>query len=304
MKKCYVQKNFATATMSLIDHANEIIEEYQEKGFTLTLRQLYYQYVSRDLIANDQKEYKRLGSIINDARLAGLIDWEALEDRTRNLVTPSTWDSPESIIQACAMQFTSDWWYGQESYVEAWIEKDALLGVLEAASRPWQIPYFSCRGYTSASEIWGAARRIGQQTGSGRRVIVLHLGDHDPSGIDMSRDIEDRIRLFLTGDDRDDEMFELCRIALTMPQIKQYDPPPNPAKTTDSRFARYQEEHGDESWELDALSPEVIADLIGKHVEREIDQELWKSAKARQEEGREQLKTVSDRWSDVVKFVG
>jgi len=302
MKKRYVAQRFTSASMGIIDSANRIIEEYQAKGFTLTLRQLYYQFVSRDLLRNDQKEYKRLGSIINDARLAGLVDWTALEDRTRNLVRPPTWDDPAEIVSACASQFATDWWLDQAYYVEAWIEKDALLGVLEAAAEPWQLPYFSCRGYTSASEVWGAARRIGRMIGNGRKAVVLHLGDHDPSGIDMSRDIEDRIVLFLRGDGRHSKSFELRRIALTREQIDEYDPPPNPAKVTDSRFAGYQAEHGDESWELDALDPEVIADLIASNVEGFIDRDLWDEAKTKQAEGRTQLLAVSDRWPEVSEF--
>jgi len=84
-KIAYKDKNFSPSTLAVIDQANEIIDEYQTDGLKLTLRQLYYQFVSRALIANKQSEYKRLGSIINDARLAGLVDWKAIEDRTRNL---------------------------------------------------------------------------------------------------------------------------------------------------------------------------------------------------------------------------
>ncbi len=303
MKKCYIPKNFGPALLGVIESANEIIDEYQEKGFTLTLRQLYYQFVARDLLPNKQSEYKRLGSILNDARLAGYVDWNAMEDRTRNLVAPSTWDSPAEIVQACANQFRSDWWHGQPFYVEAWIEKDALLGVLEHACRPWQLPYFSCRGYTSASEVWGAARRIGWKIADNKRVVVLHLGDHDPSGCDMSRDIEDRLRLFLTGDERDADMLEVRRIALNMDQVRTYNPPPNPAKLTDSRANGYIAKHGDESWELDALSPEVLAGLIEGNIQAVLDAERWAGQQEVQRAGREQLQAVAYRWPEVVDFV-
>jgi hypothetical protein len=303
VKKCYIPKAFSAKSKEMIDSANEIIEEYQAKGFVLTLRQLYYQFVSRDLLANKQTEYKRLGSIINDARLAGLIDWEAMEDRTRNLVAPATWGSPAEIIRACASQFSTDWWARQAYYVEAWIEKDALLGVLEFACLPWQLPYFSCRGYTSASEVWEAAQRIGRRIKNEKRAIILHLGDHDPSGCDMSRDITDRMRLFLEGDGHDPDSLDVRRIALNMDQIRQYNPPPNPAKFTDSRCAAYVERHGDESWELDALSPEVLSDLIAANVEEVIEEIAWSDAKDEQEAGREQLRAVSANWNDVVEFV-
>jgi len=303
MKRCYVPKKFSPKVLEVIDAANEIIEEYQAKGFVLSLRQLYYQFVSRDLIPNKQSEYKRLGSVVNDARLAGLIDWSAMEDRTRNLVAPSTWESPSEIIQACANQYSSDWWKGQAFYVETWVEKDALLGVIEYATRPWQLPYFSCRGYTSASEVWGAARRIGRKIAAGKEVIVLHLGDHDPSGCDMSRDIEGRLRLFLNGDGLDADQLEVRRIALNMSQIEEYDPPPNPVKFTDSRAKGYEAAHGDESWELDALSPEVLAELIESNVQAVLDDEAWHAQREAQTSGRAQLQEVAYRWPDVVDFV-
>lgn len=264
---------------------------------------LYYQFVARGILPNKQSEYKRLGSILNDARLAGLVDWSAMEDRTRNLVAPSTWASPASIVQACASQFRSDWWKGQPFYVEAWIEKDALLGVLEHACRPWQLPYFSCRGYTSASEVWSAGQRLGWKIAEGKRIIVIHLGDHDPSGCDMSRDIEDRLRLFIGGDGHDADQLEVRRIALNMDQVRQYNPPPNPAKLTDSRATGYIAQHGDESWELDALSPEVLAALIETNVQAVIDGEKWHAQHDVQREGREQLQAVAYRWPDVVEFV-
>jgi hypothetical protein len=307
MKHCYVYKCFSMPLLKIIDQANEIIEEYQQMGFTLTLRQLYYQFVSRDLLANKQSEYKRLGSVINDARLAGLVDWSAMEDRTRNLVAPSTWDSPSAIIRACARQFQSDWWEDQPFYVEVWIEKDALLGVLEHACEPWQLPYFSCRGYTSASEVWVAAQRIGQKIDAGKEVIVLHLGDHDPSGCDMTRDVEARLRLFLEGDERDwrsHHQFCVRRVALNMDQVRQYNPPPNPAKLTDSRAANYIALYGDESWELDALSPDTLSRLIEHHVTGLLDAEKWNKQSHLQQVARAQLQLAANRWDDIIEFVG
>lgn len=120
----YVARNFSAASKDLIDKANIIIAEYEGQGFKLTLRQLYYQYVSRDFIPNTMKSYKNLGSVINDARLAGLIDWNAIEDRTRQVVTVNHWDNPSDIVSACASQFRIDKWEGQKFRPEVWIEKE------------------------------------------------------------------------------------------------------------------------------------------------------------------------------------
>jgi hypothetical protein len=274
--------------MEVIRKANEILEEYAEQGYDLTLRQLYYQFVSRDYIPNKQEEYKKLGDIISDGRRTGLIDWNHIVDRTRNLQSPSTWSSPSQIVAACANQFAVDLWDGQPYRLECWIEKDALIGVLEVACDPYQVPYFSCRGYTSDSEIWSAAQRLKKYQDDGQEVIVFHLGDHDPSGIDMSRDIKDRLELFSGGE------IEVRRLALNMVQVEEHEPPPNPAKATDTRFASYQDLYGDESWELDALTPQTITQIIHQEIEQLLDHNTWNEAKETQETGRERLREIAD----------
>ena len=149
----YVERNFAEASLALIGHANAIIAEYARQGFTLTLRQLYYQFVSRDLIPNTMRSYKNLGSVVNDGRRAGLIDWNAIVDRTRELASIGHWDTPASIIGSCAAQFRFDKWAKQATRVEVWIEKDALVGVIDDVCTELDVPYLSCRGSTSQSEM-------------------------------------------------------------------------------------------------------------------------------------------------------
>jgi hypothetical protein len=253
-KELFIDRKFSEARLAMVNYANTIIREYQTQGFTLTLRQLYYQFVSRDLLPNKQSEYKRLGSVINDARLAGLIDWDAIEDRTRNLKSESFWSSPNEILESAAYGYRANIWESQDYYIEVWLEKEAVVGVIEPVCRRWRTPYFACRGYSSQSEQWRAGKRFAQMIRFGKRVLVLHLGDHDPSGIDMSRDNDERLAMFA----RYSMNLELKRIALNMNQVEQYNPPPNPAKMTDIRFGGYAAAYGDESWELDALSPVVI----------------------------------------------
>lgn len=290
----YVSKRFREDTLLRIRAANHIIAEYMEQGFKLTLRQLYYQFVSRDWLTNTQRSYKQLGDTVNDARLAGLIDWEAIEDRTRNMQCNAHWDSPGEIVRACAQQFKMDLWDGQDYYCEVWVEKDALIGVLEGVCTDLDVPYFACRGYTSQSEMWRAAQRLTAHEDAGRRTVIFHLGDHDPSGIDMTRDIQDRLDMFLSD-------VEVRRIALNLDQVEEYDPPPNPAKATDARFESYQREFGDESWELDALEPRVIVNLIEEHVGELIDWERRDARIEEQDTARHELSTVSKRWADVVE---
>lgn len=284
---CYRKKKFGASALKTISLANEIIADYKSQGFELTLRQLYYQFVSRDLIPNSQREYKNLGTIINDGRLAGLIDWNAIIDRTRNLVSPSTWNSPKEIVEACASQFRSDKWEDQTIRVEVWVEKDALVGVVEKACDRFDVPFFACRGYTSQSEMWSAAQRLAGYVDDGKDVLVIHLGDHDPSGIDMSRDIEERLHEFGCG------AIEVKRIALNMDQVQQYNPPPNPAKLTDSRCRNYMEIHGDESWELDALEPKIIVEMIEDEISQVLDQDAWDDAEQFEFECKQRIRTAA-----------
>ena len=174
----YQDINLRKDSLALIDTCNSIIREYTAAGYILTLRQLFYQLVSRDIIRNRQSEYKRVGSVVNDGRLAGLIDWDALEDRTRNVKSISHWDSPEDIIGAVAKQYAIDKWEDQEVRPEVWIEKDALVGVIERVCKELDISYFSCRGYTSQSEMWGAAQRFYKYAKEGQTTHIIHLGDH------------------------------------------------------------------------------------------------------------------------------
>lgn len=304
MRQCFVEREFRAGTLAIIDQANAIISEYEASGYGLTLRQLYYQFVARDKLPNTQRSYDRLGSIVNDGRLAGLIDWDAIEDRTRNLTEPPTWSSPESIARVCAEQFRSDVWARQESYVECWVEKEALAGVVAMACEDLEIrvPYFSCRGYVSQSEMYGAAQRIARKQAAGKRCVVLHLGDHDPSGIDMTRDISNRLGLLGSQDvDPAGYPVEVQRIALNMDQVEQYGPPPNPAKITDSRFTSYLARYGDQSWELDALEPSVLVSLIRENVLKFVDADAWAKAERRETTQRKQLARVAANWAAAVR---
>lgn len=295
-KIIYEYKNFRSDTQAIIDQADMLCRQYQQQGYELTLRQLFYQFVSRGWIPNTDKSYKRLGSIVNDARLAGQIDWMHISDRTRHLRRFSGWDSPSQIIEASASQFTRSYWdvSGQVHRPEVWVEKDALVDVVARACNDRQVPYFSCRGYVSQSEMWRAGQRIKRHFDAGYVPVVFHLGDHDPSGIDMTRDITERLETFAG------RPVDVRRIALTMSQINQYNPPPNPAKITDSRASGYIDEFGYQSWELDALEPSVIVDLIKTHVETTIDFPLdWDDAVQEDQGTRDRMTDVATRWDEI-----
>lgn len=326
------------SSREVIDQANGIIAAYAAQGYELTLRQLYYQFVARDLIPNNQRSYKRLGSIIDKGRKAGLVDWGAIVDRTRNLESLAHWATPSVAMRALANQYRFDLWDRQPTRVEVWVEKEALAGVVARAADAYDCAWFSCRGYVSQSEQWEAGRRIGRYLAGGQNVVILHLGDHDPSGIDMTRDIRDRLTNFVLTDWHYEQMTELStttsvirsrieehlaerreeeempepattapltvrRIALNMDQVEQYEPPPNFAKITDSRFTAYQEQYGDDSWELDALEPAVLVSLIQEHILAEMDADTMAEDEERMETQRQHLVDMADNFNAVVNHL-
>lgn len=292
----YKEIKFQQKSLDLIELVNQVVEEYQAQGYELTLRQAYYQLVARGYIPNNERSYKNIGSLINDGRLAGLIDWYSITDRTRNLRSNGHWDNPADVIASARYSYLLDKWEGQPNYVEVWVEKDALVDIVGQACRPLDTPYFSCRGYTSQSEMWSAAQRFIHQRDRENRIIIIHLGDHDPSGIDMTRDIQERLWLF--GAD-----VEVKRVALTMNQIDTYNPPPNPAKLSDSRCGKYIEQYGDESWELDALEPQVITDLITNEVTAFRNDEIYQAVCDKESREKDELRMLERNYDRAVAFL-
>jgi hypothetical protein len=174
------------------------------------------------------------------------------------------WDNPSEIIEDAAEQYRRNLWEGQPNYVEVWVEKDALIGIIEQAAKKLDTPCFSCRGFTSSTALWDAADRLKQHGKNGQDCFIIHLGDHDPSGLDMTRDIRDRLQLFGAS-------VAVERIALNMNQIQQYNPPPNPAKMTDTRSKKYIKQYGATSWELDAIEPSELDRLITAAIKNRLD---------------------------------
>lgn len=287
----FVAKTFTRKTAETIRSARGILEEYRVQGYDLSLRQLYYQFVSRDMLPNTQRDYKNLGSVINDARLAGEIDWEMIKDRGRETVENAHWRTPAEFLDDAMPQFQIDKWQRQPRHVEVMVEKQALEGVLEPVCRDLDVPFSANKGYSSASHLYDASRRMLPALEHGRAVYVLYLGDHDPSGIDMTRDVEERLQLLLGFPVP--ESFTVRRVALNMEQIRRYNPPENPAKLTDSRAEKYIERYGTSSWELDALNPTILAAVVTDHVRALRDDTLWQEAIAEESAMKSDLLTYA-----------
>lgn len=247
---------------------NRIVNRYRAKGYQLTLRQLYYQLVAAGVIKNTVKEYENIIYLVNRARLAGRIDWMAITDRSRLLNGQEHYTDPKQALESLAYSYSIDKWKTQENYVEVWVEKDALLDVVGEVAKELDVNYMSSKGYFSASSLFEASMRFKAQAQLGKTSHVLYLGDHDPSGLDMSRDCEDRLELFEA-----DVQFK--RIGLSKDQIDTYQVPSSPAKLSDVRAKKYIEAHGKLSYEIDALGPDIIQSIIRSNVLNLRDEEKY-----------------------------
>jgi hypothetical protein len=289
MKEKFKDVSFRPDSMTKIELCNDIIDEYVGAGLRLTLRQLYYQLITKNVMPNNEKSYRHLSSLISDARLAGLVDWNAIEDRVRQPKMQSEFADLSELVEAALSSYRLPRWKGQDYYVELWVEKDALAGVLTPLARKFHVTLMVNRGYSSQSAMYESAQRfIYNGDRQGKSLLLFYLGDHDPSGEDMVRDISDRMIMFGVED------IEVKKIALTMEQIKKYNPPPNPTKISDSRAAAYIEKYGDSSWEVDALPPKVLNKLITSAFEEVIDQEKMNEIIETEEEDKRRLRAVNE----------
>lgn len=282
-------------SLATMNQANVAIADYQSQGYVLSLRQLYYRLVARNLIVNTDNSYKRLSKILSRGRTMGLVDWDALEDRVRGVRGFGTDLNPEPYMTEIHSTYSEWIWENQDAYVLFLYEKDALSGVMERVCGKWRVPIFACRGYNSTTEAFELGRRLSfYREEMGKSLHVFHIGDHDPSGQDMTRDNEYRIGVYMRDPD-----FRLTRIALNKDQIRQFNPPPQPNKKKDSREPGYRLEHGTQSWEVDALEPQQLASIIDAAVEPLCDKEKFDEAIEREQRNKARIETVGKYFNEA-----
>jgi len=336
---------------SLINSVRAICEQYKSNGDTLTLRQLYYQLVAKDLIPNHDKVYKKMSSIKDEIVYSGLVDWSTFEDRGRVPQYTYSDDSIQDALRKAKDYFRLDRQDGQDNHIEVWTEKDAISGILSKVTKPYSVPLVVNKGYTSSTAIYGAYSRFVDAIEDGQRIKILYFGDHDASGLDMIRDITDRLimmftqgqqldvqewwadsgytlwdmqgmrgyedvgelmdaeglspqkqekleKLFARGQVEmyldDKEAFEVIPIGLTMEQIEEFKPPPNPAKNTDPRAKGYVAKFGNVSWEVDALKPNTMRKIVEHHIRDNMNIDIYDDLIIREESDKEKIVTIID----------
>jgi hypothetical protein len=283
MKELFVPHRFSPKRLEVLEQANIILDEYQVLGHKLTLRQLFYQFVARDLLPNSPETYRLVCGTVNDGRDAGEIDWDMIEDRSRELQHVWFDASPASAIKYAADSYKEDPWLNQPYMPIVAIEKDALLGVIEPVCSEYRVKRLSLRGNCSDTLLYELAKLCVEAVEDDKTPVVLLLTDHDPTGIiNMPPDISGRLERYAGQE------IEVRRLGLTMQQVRRYRLPNNPAKEKDPRYGRYHKQFGDKSWELDALAPDVLAGLVHIELNRLIHQKRW--AAALRKEGRNKAK--------------
>jgi len=344
----------------VVDEIIRIVRKYAAAGYTLTLRQLHYQFVGhRQQYVNHDSAYKKLGDILDDCRYSGLIDWDAIEDRGRVPHLDYWVEDIANALDDTAESYKLDRMRGQDNVIEVWTEKDALSGIFKRSTQKYHVRLCVNKGYTSSSAIYKSYQRVKNIIISGKAFVILYFGDHDPSGLDMIRDIRDRIEYFLSngslqdneyfydkvqnwwdeneydiynlvgsgfltekqcdeimkseGDIKDELMkawesarirlyinqnnlFAVNPIGLTIEQIKQYDLPPNPTKLTDSRAKGYIAKFGQTCWEVDALEPQVLTDIVESNIESLINVDLYESVLQEESEERTEVEKIAEQY--------
>jgi hypothetical protein len=285
VKETYREQQFSASVLAIIESADGILEEFDRQGFKMTLRGVYYQFIQRDILPeswidpsyneqhhlppdtkNTLKNYKRLGDILANARMAGLIDWDHIEDRGREPIVPLEFEDLEHRVRSALANYRLRRWHDQDCYVELWVEKDAIAAQLEPLASKHHVTLQVNKGYSSVSAMREAAFRFIEASDGGARVTHLfYFGDHDPSGMDMVRDITERLGVFGATE------VQVTKLGLTIEQVRRYKLPPNPAKVNDPRAAAYIARYGKESWEVDALTPPQTASLVNAAISAVIN---------------------------------
>lgn len=294
------KKQWTCYQADLLKEITELAIEYQKMDIKLTNRQMYYQLVATDFIPNATEVYKRVSKFITDARYGGHLDWKIFEDRGRQTKPPSEWENIGALIDTSLKAYRLPRWDEQNCYVEVLCEKQALESVLKPVTKKWHVQFGYNKGYTSAASMYDLYQRVLRGIFDEKEVIILYFGDHDPSGIDMVRDIETRVTEFLVNGELSldpafvSDVFSVEALALTMEQVLELNPPPNPAKISDPRAKEYIKKHGNTSWELDAIDPMLLQEIAEEGILEYLDQSKYDSIVKREKEEAKALKGFAD----------
>jgi hypothetical protein len=267
------------ATLAIIAAAHEVLAERSP----MTVRQVYYQLVSRQVIQNSRGQYNAVSKALRDARKDGIIPWSWIEDRLRRPRHVGMWPDLAAFGRLVSQAYRRDVWQTQPGRVEVWLEKDALAGIFEAVLDAYGVTLNVGRGYDGWASISNAARRFT----TGETVTVLYFGDFDPSGEDMVRSLRERLAFF-------DCRPEVIKSALTFEDVRLYNLPPDFTKQTDTRRAAFVAKYGDLAVELDALPAAILEARLRQEIEARMDLNALARVRRREQDERDVLAAALD----------
>jgi len=250
---------------------NNIISQY---NILLTVRQIFYRLVSNGFIQNTINSYKLFDRMITRGRERGDIDARSIVDRARQVIGGdygyvSVQDFVRTKISELedTKQYTRRVWDNQPQYVEVWVEKDALATLFSSIADGYRVVTYPSRGYSSFTKVYEAINNRFSLYGN-RPITILHFSDHDPSGLNMTQDIQSRLSRYGSH-------AKVKRIALTYTQVRQFGLEPMPTKISDSRWREYSIQYGSQCWELDALPPNELQNIIRDAIKAHVDASRW-----------------------------
>ncbi|RIK78509.1 MAG: hypothetical protein DCC67_11475 [Planctomycetota bacterium] len=256
-----------------------VVEQYRP----MTVRQVFYQLVSRGVIEKTEAQYKTtVCRLLVEMRREGQIPYSWIADNTRWMRKPNTYSSLSEMLSLTQETYRRAVWDNQDAYVEIWLEKEALAGVLVDVTSKWDVPLMVTRGYPSLSYVYSAAKAIEAQD---KPAYLYYFGDRDPSGVDIDRFVAQQI-----GEIAPDVELYFERVAVTRSQISELELPTRPTKQSDSRSKNF----AGESVEVDAIDPDTLRDLCESCITDHIDHDAYERLLAVEAAERDTLASMID----------
>lgn len=267
-------------TQAEITRLKQIMYEMIKHWKPMTVRQVFYQMSVRGHVSKLESGYKAVQRMLTQMRKSDELPYHWIADNTRWMRKPQTYGGLSEMLEAQTRLYRRSLWDMQDAYVEIWLEKEALAGVLVQVTEKWDVPLMVTRGYPSLSFVFSAAQNIADQT---KPAHLYYFGDHDPSGVDIDRKLEEQLREMAPF-----SKIHFRRVAVTEQQILEMQLPTRPTKKTDSRAKNFE---GD-SVEVDAIAPDVLRDICRQCIEQHVDKEQLTRAKLTERAERETLQGI------------
>ena len=268
-----------------MDGIREAIYAITSAMHPMSVRQVFYQLTTQGVIEKTEKEYKQtVIRLLGEMRLNDDLPFSWIADNSRWMRKPRTYSSLRSMLDITASAYRRALWTDQEDYVEIWLEKEALSGVIYSETDHWDVPLMVTRGYPSLTFLHEAAEAIAAEE---RPVYIYYLGDWDPSGLDIARNVQERLEEFAPYAE-----IHFERIAVTPEQIEEWNLPTRPTKQTDTRSRGFS----GASIELDAIPPDNLRQLVTIEIEWHVDDNALEKTRIAEASERKLL----DNWKDLL----